>query len=113
MSLEIEIHAEPHEGKRISLAGSLDTDTASQLQDKIDQDLIHQLLRADDFRVRAATVRVLRYAGHQMEDQPLFLREAARDDHGRVRLEAIVAASWLERDLGMPVLTEAAKISVS
>ena len=37
MSLEIEIHAEPHEGKRISLAGSLDTDTAPQLQDKIDQ----------------------------------------------------------------------------
>ena len=37
MPLEIEIHAEPHEGKRISLAGSLDTDTAPQLQDKIDQ----------------------------------------------------------------------------
>ena len=37
MSLEIEIHAEPNEGKRISLAGSLDTDTAPQLQDKIDQ----------------------------------------------------------------------------
>ena len=39
MSLEIEIHAEPHEGKRISLAGSLDTDTAPQLQDKIDQQI--------------------------------------------------------------------------
>ena len=37
MPLEIEIHAEPNEGKRISLAGSLDTDTAPQLQDKIDQ----------------------------------------------------------------------------
>jgi anti-anti-sigma factor len=37
MSLEIEIHAEPNEGKRISLAGSLDTDTAPRLQDKIDQ----------------------------------------------------------------------------
>ena len=39
MSLEIEIHAEPHEGKRVSLAGSLDTDTANQLQDKIDQEI--------------------------------------------------------------------------
>ena len=39
MSLEIEIHAEPHEGKRISLVGSLDTDTASQLQDKIDHEI--------------------------------------------------------------------------
>ncbi len=39
MSLEIEIHAEPHEGKRISLAGNLDTDTAPQLQEKIDQEI--------------------------------------------------------------------------
>ena len=39
MSLEIEIHAEPHEGKRISLAGSLDTDTAPKLQEKIDQEI--------------------------------------------------------------------------
>ena len=39
MPLTIEIHAEPHEGKRISLAGSLDTDTAAQLQDKIDHEI--------------------------------------------------------------------------
>lgn len=39
MSLEIEIHAEPHEGKRISLAGSLDTDTAPRLQGKIDEEI--------------------------------------------------------------------------
>jgi len=39
MPLSIEIHAEPHEGKRISLAGSLDTDTAAQLQEKIDQEI--------------------------------------------------------------------------
>ncbi|MEO1263328.1 MAG: PVC-type heme-binding CxxCH protein [Bacteroidota bacterium] len=76
---------------------------------KVDQELIHKLLRANDFRVRAATVRVLRYAGHQMKDQALFLREAARDGHGRVRLEAITAASWLERDEAMPILNEAAK----
>mgnify|MGYP001818591393 FL=1 len=39
MSLEIEIHAEPHGGKRISLAGSLDTDTATRLQEKIDHEI--------------------------------------------------------------------------
>ena len=39
MSLEIEIHAEPHEGKRVSLIGSLDTDTANQLQEKIDHEI--------------------------------------------------------------------------
>jgi len=39
MPLEIDIHAEPHDGKRISLAGSLDTDTAPRLQDKIDREI--------------------------------------------------------------------------
>ena len=39
MPLSIEIHAEPHEGKRISLEGSLDSDTASQLQDKIEHEI--------------------------------------------------------------------------
>ena len=39
MPLTIEIHAEPHEGKRVSLVGSLDTDTAAQLQEKIDQEI--------------------------------------------------------------------------
>ncbi len=77
---------------------------------RLDEGLIHQLLRADDFRVRAATVRVLRYAGHQLADQPLYLREAARDEHGRVRLEAIVAASWLEKETGLAILNVAAKM---
>ena len=39
MSLEIEIHAEPHEGKRVSLIGSLDSSTANQLQEKIDHEI--------------------------------------------------------------------------
>ena len=47
MPLTIEIHADPHEGKRISLAGSLDTDTAKQLQDKIDHEIdstVHMII---------------------------------------------------------------------
>ncbi len=39
MPLNIEIHAEPNEGKRVSLAGSLDSATAPQLQDKIDHEI--------------------------------------------------------------------------
>lgn len=76
---------------------------------QVNEELVHQLLRAEDFRARAATVRVLRYAGHQLTDQPLYLQEAARDEHGRVRMEAIIAASWLPTDVGMPILNEAAK----
>ena len=74
---------------------------------QVDENLLRQLLKADDFRVRAAAVRVLRYTGHQVVDQAELLTEAAADTHGRVRLEAIVAASWLDPKEGIPVLEEA------
>lgn len=75
---------------------------------EVDESLLRQLLEAEDHRVRAAAVRVLRYTGHQIADQTDLLMEAAKDDHGRVRLEAITAASWLKEDEGLTVLAEAA-----
>ena len=76
---------------------------------KIDRELVIKLLKAEDFRARTAAVRVLRYAGHQIPDQADLLMQAAGDDHGRVRLEVIVAASWLESDTGIAIVTEASK----
>ncbi|MEX0747576.1 MAG: PVC-type heme-binding CxxCH protein, partial [Rhodothermales bacterium] len=76
---------------------------------EIDETLLRRLLDADDYRVRAAAVRVLRYGGHQIPDQADLLLRAARDEHGRVRLEAIVAASWLEREPGLRILSGAAE----
>lgn len=70
----------------------------------VDEDLLRQLLQAKDFKARAAAVKVLRYAGHQVENQSELLMEAVKDDNGRVRLEALVAASWLEEEVGMPIL---------
>jgi mono/diheme cytochrome c family protein len=35
--------------------------------------------------------------------------QAAGDEHGRVRLEALVAASWLDRETGLPIVMEAGK----
>jgi mono/diheme cytochrome c family protein/glucose/arabinose dehydrogenase len=77
--------------------------------DKVDQKLLRQLFVAKDYRARAAAVRVLRYTGHQVMDQATLLTKAAGDVHGRVRLEAIVAASWLDKARGLAVLAEAAK----
>ena len=77
---------------------------------KVDQKLLRQLLGANDYRARAAAVRVLRYTGHQVKDQADLLLQAARDEHGRVRLEAIVAASWLEKEKGLPIVMEAGKM---
>jgi mono/diheme cytochrome c family protein len=76
---------------------------------KVDQPLLHQLLQAKDFHVRAAAVEVVRFAGTELPDKSTLLLQAAQDNHGRVRLEAIVSASWLEKEQGLRVLAEANK----
>jgi mono/diheme cytochrome c family protein/glucose/arabinose dehydrogenase len=62
---------------------------------QVDEELLRQVLEAKDFRARAAAVRVVRYNADRIKDGPALLEKAAADPHGRVRLEAIVAASWL------------------
>ena len=76
---------------------------------KVNQPLLKKLLSANDYRVRAAAVEVLRFNEHQVKNQAEWLKQAASDDHPRVRLGAIVAASWLEKAKGRMVL-EAAKM---
>ena len=76
---------------------------------RVDQDLLKELLKSPDHRVRAAATRVVRYTGHQVKDQAELLLAAAKDSHGRVRMEAIAAASWLPREIGLPILAEVEK----
>ncbi|WP_266364756.1 PVC-type heme-binding CxxCH protein [Tellurirhabdus rosea] len=76
---------------------------------KVDQKLLRQLLKAKDYRVRAAAVQVVRYTGHQVADQADLLMQAVRDDNSRVRLTALVAASWIGKEKGLPILAEAAR----
>ena len=73
-----------------------------------DPSLLRQLLAAKDPRARAAAVHVLRYSGHRIPDQPALLAAAAQDENGRVRLEAIAAASWLGAQTGLPIVQTAA-----
>lgn len=72
---------------------------------KVNKDLLEQMLKAKDYRARAAAVRVLRYTGHQVSNQKELMTEAIKDENGRVRLEAIVAASWMPREAGLEVLS--------
>ncbi|MBO0952802.1 PVC-type heme-binding CxxCH protein [Fibrella forsythiae] len=76
---------------------------------KVDQKLLRQVLKAKDYHARAAAVQVVRYTGHQVPDQAALLMQAARDENSRVRLDAIVAASWIGKEKGLPILAEAAK----
>jgi len=75
-------------------------------QNRIDEALLHRLLDAKDYRARAAAVYAVRYNGHRLADQADLLKKAARDPHGRVKLEAIVAASWIGKEAGLAVLAE-------
>lgn len=77
--------------------------------DKVDQKLLRQVLKAKDYHARAAAVQVVRYTGHQVADQADLLMQAVRDDNSRVRLAAIVAASWIGKEKGLPILAEATK----
>jgi glucose/arabinose dehydrogenase/mono/diheme cytochrome c family protein len=70
---------------------------------KVDGTLLTNLLKAKDFKARSAAVRVLRYSGHQISDQVKLITAASKDKHGRVRLEAMVAASWLTPKQALPI----------
>ena len=71
---------------------------------EVDKNLLNQLLSSKDHRVRAAAVRVLRYNGDKISNQLELLKKAAGDEHGRVRLETMVTASWLDKKDAMPIL---------
>lgn len=75
--------------------------------ERLDADLLRRLLQAKDHRVRAAAVRVLRYNIAAVSDHRELLLRTAGDAHGRVRLEAVNAASWLAKDLALEVLAAA------
>ena len=77
---------------------------------KVDANLLNQVLKAKDFRARTAAVRVLRYAGHQITNQTDLLVEAAKDENSRVRLEALVAGSWLAKNDGLKVVNAAGEL---
>ncbi len=74
----------------------------------VDTTLLDRLLSADDHKARAAAVRVLRYNYDKTPSALEWMKRAATDEHGRVRLEAIVAASWMEKEAGLAVLETAA-----
>jgi mono/diheme cytochrome c family protein len=76
---------------------------------QLDQPLLEQLLNSDDYKVRAAAVRAVRYMGHQLDNRQDLLIQAANDPQGRVRLEAIVAASWLDKESGLQITQAAAE----
>ncbi|MFK7849813.1 MAG: PVC-type heme-binding CxxCH protein [Akkermansiaceae bacterium] len=71
---------------------------------KIDPNYLRQCLESKDHRARAAAVNVLRYSDTQIGDKNALLRMSAMDQHGRVRLETTIAASWMDKKDGLEIL---------
>ena len=69
---------------------------ATWAQNQPDAALLRRLLQAKRFEARAAAADVLRHAFRQIPDHVALLMQAAQDEHPRVRLTAIVAATWLD-----------------
>ncbi|MDG1833527.1 MAG: c-type cytochrome [Verrucomicrobiota bacterium] len=72
-----------------------------------DAALLKQLLGSGDHRIRSAAVRVLRFNLKQVKNHKELFAKAATDSHGRVRMEATVAASFLGKKDGLEVLAAA------
>ena len=65
-----------------------------QWQNVVNPDLLKKVLRSPDYHARAAATRVLCYWRDRVPDVLPLLRLQAEDDHPRVRLEAVRAASF-------------------
>ncbi len=62
----------------------------------IDPAALEQLLAADDHRARAAATRVLRHWRQDIDDPLALFARQIRDAHPLVRLEAVVALSYMD-----------------
>jgi glucose/arabinose dehydrogenase/azurin len=61
----------------------------------VERQLLDRLLNAEDPRARAAATRVLRFWRDQLDDSMELFRARVNDEHPRVRLEAVIALSYV------------------
>ena len=69
-----------------------------------DANLIEELFSSEDHRIRSAVVNVVRHNLDYLPSAMNLIAKAADDSHGRVRMEAMVAASWLAPEIGLPII---------
>ncbi|MEO5716052.1 MAG: PVC-type heme-binding CxxCH protein [Luteolibacter sp.] len=86
---------------------------ATWAQDATDHELLASCLAAREPKARAAAVNVLRYSWRKIPDHTALLLKAADDEEPLVRLEALVAASWLDNADGARVALEIFKQPVT
>lgn len=75
----------------------------------VDRGLLDRVLAAQDFRARAAAARVLCYWRDRVPDALEIYKKLAADEHPRVRLEAVRAASFFASAAALEIPLLAAK----
>jgi mono/diheme cytochrome c family protein len=84
--------------------------TWGQGNKQVDSDLLELCLGATKHQTRAAAVNVLRYCWQDLpRNSTDYFLKAARDEHPRVRLEALAAASWMDNQEGAKIAAEVMK----
>ena len=78
-----------------------------QAHETVRPQLLEKLLAAKDSRVRAYGTRVAGAWAEQLPDALKLLRQRVQDENPRVRLEAVVAASYVPRPEAVQVVTAA------
>jgi mono/diheme cytochrome c family protein/glucose/arabinose dehydrogenase len=78
-------------------------------QNYIPPTLLDRVLTAPSHQARAAAVNVVHHSFRSIDNAAALLLRAANDPHPRVRLEAIIAASWMNNADGARIALEALK----
>ena len=78
----------------------------SRFDNKQDRELLDDLLQHQNYKVRAAAVKAMRLHMYEFSENEILARlnKAGNDEHGRVRLEAIAAISWLDSSKAIPLM---------
>ena len=78
-----------------------------QWHNVVDAGLLQQVLGSKDHRARAAAARVLCYWRDRVPDALALFKKVANDEHPRVRLEGVRAASFFRQPAAVDVALEA------
>jgi len=71
---------------------------------QLNKELTRELLKSKDHRVRAAALNVLRFHINSFKDHEELILKCANDTHGRVRMTAVVTASYMKRKAALKIL---------
>ena len=80
-----------------------------QWHDAVDAALLKKVLVSKEPRARAAGIYVLRFWHDRIPESAALLKAAANDEYPTVRMEAVVAASFLHSIAGVEIALEAVK----